>query len=359
MAAAARPARAATAAVTRVFVLTAWLTHELATAGKYGQPRAPLLLASEVELTHTSWKVAVAVATVGATVAAASAMLQPVLALRQLPLSMAPASVPDALAVAGASGVLAAGSTTLLVPIIRSLSRPELKGSARFLAHKLTSLAFMVVASVVGVVGWWSAGAPATAAGRLLDASAASRFLSAMLLGELLLYELPLAALVEEMRKPDMLIHHAGMALVTLCGAVWIPFYYCLFYLGVAELSSIPLQVSESVAHARAKIGAKASPLLVRLESWTGLTTMAAFVLVRGVAFTLVTLTQLVPDILHVLLGDTAGVAIGPTMQLLLGLAVLFGVAFNALQVFWLARGARDAFSPQKDGAYGLRSRES
>ena len=185
----------------------------------------------------------------------------------------------------------------------------------------------------------------------------ASRFLSAMLLGELLLYELPLAAFVAEMRKPDMLIHHAGMALVTLCGTLWVPFHYCLFYLGVAELSSIPLQISECVAHARAKMATKAPPLLVRLESLTGLTTMAAFVLVRGVAFTLVTLTQLVPDILRVL-GDAADLAVGPATRLLLGLAVLFGVAFNALQLFWLARGARDALSPQKDGAYGLRGRE-
>lgn len=282
------------------------------------------------------------------------------LALRQLPLALstAPTSVPAALAVAGVSGALAVSSTTLLVPLIRSLSRPELKGSARFFAHKLTSLVFMVVASVVGVNGWWSAGAPSTAAGRLLNASAASRFLSAMLLGELLLYELPLAALVEEMRKPDMLIHHAGMALVTLCGTVWIPFHYCCFYLGVAELSSIPLQVSECVAHARSKLATKAPPLLVRLESWTSHTTMAAFVLVRGVAFSLVTLTQLVPDILLVLLGDTAGAAIGPTMRLLLGLAVLFGVAFNALQLFWLARGARDVLRPQTEGTYGLRGRE-
>ena len=162
-------------------------------------------------------------------------------------------TAPQALAVAAASGALAAGSTAAFTQLFRRV--PDLKGSAAFTAHRLVSLGYMVAASLIGVVGWYLVPAPLTPAARLLESSGSARFLGAMLLGNLVLSDLPLAAMVRELRKPDMVIHHIAMAIVCLSAATYTPFHYCLFYLGVAELSSIPLQLSEHVSHHAATVG--------------------------------------------------------------------------------------------------------
>ena len=52
------------------------------------------------------------------------------------------------------------------------------------------------------------------------------------------------------MSRPDALIHHFAMAAVAF-NAAWIaPIFYGVFYLGMIEMSTLPLNVHEYYAHA-------------------------------------------------------------------------------------------------------------
>ena len=56
-----------------------------------------------------------------------------------------------------------------------------------------------------------------------------------MVLGELVLWDLPCAIWVRKLRKPDMLLHHVGMAAVALNAMSYAPIFYGVFYLGLIE----------------------------------------------------------------------------------------------------------------------------
>ena len=51
----------------------------------------------------------------------------------------------------------------------------------------------------------------------------------------------PTSFLVWRLRKPDALVHHVAMAAVAGVGALALPVHCGVFYLGVSELSSLPL----------------------------------------------------------------------------------------------------------------------
>jgi len=223
----------------------------------------------------------------------------------------------------------------LLVAAFKRSGDQALRQSAGYTAHHLIALAFMVIATLVGSAGWLSSSAAAvTASARLLAPNGTARWLAAVLLGELLLWDYPCALFIKKLRAPVMLVHHAGMVatayLVMLC-----PSFYGTFYLGWTELSSIPMQLWEVFGHAHeVATDAARKQLLARLRDVSYHVFGALFLLVRILAFTAITARGLLPDIRALLPTAAAASARTPLIGFM-GLSV----AFNALMLGSLAAG--------------------
>ena len=129
----------------------------------------------------------------------------------------------SALAVAGVSGGLAVAAQLGLVWLFRrARGRPWLSESPGFVAHQLIALAFMSICTALGGAAWLSPSAWAGDAGsRFLLADGTTRFLAAMLFGELVLWDLPCAIWIKPLRRPDSIIHHFAMAAVAF-NAAWL-----------------------------------------------------------------------------------------------------------------------------------------
>jgi len=202
----------------------------------------------------------------------------------------------------------------------------------------------MIFCAVFGLAGWLSPPATAvTAAGRLLVVSDSARWLAATLLGLLLVWDIPTCLRIQRLRKPDMLGHHVAMAATAFVGATALPTHYGLYYMGVVELSSIPLTAYDQYDRAY-EIGSSLDDVTAerkrRLRSMRDLSrTVAAvaFILVRAIDFTRVTLTRFVPDALAVL----SSPATAATFVLPLRFMIVSSVCFAALQLYWFSMFVR------------------
>ena len=138
----------------------------------------------------------------------------------------------------GAIGLAQLGLTGLF----RASKDPVLSGAPGYTAHQVVAFFLMAFVAALGLVGWLNPPAvAATAAGRLLAPSNSARWLGAMLLGMLVAWDIPTSIAIPRLRKPDVLTHHIAMAAVAFVGAFFLPTRYGFYYMGVAELSSIPL----------------------------------------------------------------------------------------------------------------------
>ena len=246
-------------------------------------------------------------------------------------------------AVAAVSGGAAVAAQLGLVALLRrAKGRPWLSESPGFVAHQAIALVFMAIATAVGAAAWLSpAGWALEPAARFLTPDGTTRFLAAMLFGELVLWDLPCAIWIKQLRRPDSLLHHFAMAAVAFNAMALAPIYYGVFYLGLIEASTLPLNAHEYFAHAARTLeslqpGALpgAERLLRRfraLRDGFQAAAAASFVAVRGVLFTAVSLRRFYPEVAPLLASPAAARLRGP----LWGHAVSVG-AFNALQLYWL-----------------------
>jgi len=255
-------------------------------------------------------------------------------------------TVSDVVRTAALSGGLALISQLGLVAAFRRSKDRLLQRSAGYTAHHIIALAFMIVATVVGFAGWMSpAAATASSAARLLVPDGTSRWLGAVLFGELLIWDFPCSIFIKKLQEPVMLAHHIGL-LATSFLALRLPLFYGTFYLGWAELSNIPLQVWDTATHAYDVAKEVDSPASVQrrigqLRDVAYQLFCVLFLLVRVVGFTSITILGLFADARVVL--PTASAA---SVRLPLRLFLTLGAAFNALMLYWFADAIRGALAP-------------
>ena len=276
-------------------------------------------------------------------------------AVRSLPtmslaLPMVPTCAPTGIwSLAAQAGAIGLAGQLGLTALFRASDDPVLSDAAGYTAHQAVAFLLMVFVTALGLLAWLNPPlAAATAAGRLLAPSDGARWLGAMLLGMLVAWDIPTSYLIPRLRKADVLAHHVGMAAVALVGSVWLPTHYGFYYMGVAELSSIPLTfydlmeraVEGSNKDASVKNDAASKARAKRLRGVRDVTkTIAAvaFILVRAIDFTRVTLTRFVPDAISVL----ASAATATRFRLPIQFMVVSSVGFVALQLYWLSLYAR------------------
>jgi len=246
------------------------------------------------------------------------------------------------LAVAAGGGAAGLLIQLGLQTIFARSSDPVFSKSAGVTAHSVVAAMFCISVTILGSLGWFfpslAGAATATAAARVVVPLAAVRWLGAFAFGVISFWDIPTCFAVADLRKPTFLIHHFAMAAVASMG-IFLPSYYGFFFLGVVELSSIPLSVYEALERAYdiASEADECSP--ERCERLKGLRdgcqnlATVAFVFMRMYLFTRVTFWGFWPDALSVLPSMASGSAKRAVRFLMYASA-----SFVALQFFWFSQ---------------------
>lgn len=279
----------------------------------------------------------------------------------------------EATIVVVSSGALAVTAQLSLVFLFNRLISGRKAGAQErwktgYIAHHVVCILFMLFASTTGIIGWLSpTGATAGLRLGVIGASSSVRFLSATLLGMLLLWDLPCSILIPKLRNPVMFGHHVAMAITTILATLYLPMYYGFYYLGISEVSSIPLCVTELSSHVHDTIrmeeeggvegkvkrldesaGAESAESrlarkLAAIREISQVLFALTFLWLRGYMFTRVTLGPFLSDMLVLLspagvasMSASAAAAVASKLvplRMMLGL----GLSFNLLQLFWAA----------------------
>lgn len=249
------------------------------------------------------------------------------------------------------AGCLGLGAQLFLTALFsKSKSHPTLQQNPGYTAHTIVAFFLMVLVSYVGMIGYYfnTTTASSTVMSRVLTPLEQSKWLGAIICGMFVAWDVPTSLLIPKLRKPDVIVHHAVMAIVAFVGATTLPMRYVLYYFGVAELSSIPLLVYDQLSY-NCEIVQKSqeqregkerddtatdndSALLERWRDRAKVVAPVAFALVRAFHFTKVTVMNFIPDALSVLPTITA---VGTSR--ILKLLIFASVGFASLQLYWFS----------------------
>jgi hypothetical protein len=248
---------------------------------------------------------------------------------------------------------LLAGMTGL----VTQLSLSKFFRMSSHTAHTCVAFVFLLLVTMVGAIGWYSTGMvaakSAAAASRLLVVQPAALWLAAVVTGMMALWDIPTSIRVKSLRKPDVLVHHILMTVISYLGATQVPTLYVFFHLGVSELSSLPLLLYDQLTHqlqgfenqsqddhstSREDDGdnqqeqQRRTAKLIQAQEVMKPVTAIFFTIVRAFWFTKVTLFGYVPDVLSVL---RTNVATAAGKAAVLQFTMLAGIGFTALQLYW------------------------
>jgi hypothetical protein len=223
-----------------------------------------------------------------------------------------------------------------------------------YTAHTCVAFVFLLLVTTVGAIGWYSTGmvtAGSAAASRLLVVQPAALWLAAVVTGMMAIWDIPTSIRVKSLRKPDVLVHHILMTIISYLGATQVPTLYVFFHLGLSELSSLPLLLYDQLTHQIQGNGNESydnhgmrredsgdqqqrrrKAKLIKAQEAMKPVTALFFTIVRAFWFTKVTLFGYVPDVLAILrtnAGATAGKAS------VLRFTMVAGIGFTALQLYW------------------------
>ena len=111
-----------------------------------------------------------------------------------------------------------------------------------FIAHQFVAFPLMIYVTYTGTLAWFTTPAPASVDERIFGVDLAGAKLAAILLGAMLLWDIPSSLLVKSLYSVDSLGHHIGLAIIAAICLLPMVQYYAPFFVGVIEISSIPLQ---------------------------------------------------------------------------------------------------------------------
>ena len=256
------------------------------------------------------------------------------------------------LRVAAVAGVIAVASQLAVFSFLKRSKDSVYNENAAYTAHSIVAFGLMILVSSVGLYGWFNPSCSAgftTATSRLLQPSQTGRWLAAVIAGSFVCWDLPTSIGVKSLRKPDVIAHHICTALIAIWGATIIPMHYILFYLGVAEFSSIPLVVYDQLAqNMRVSMNdgnTKRHDSFQKLHDFAQLLAAISFTVVRAFGFTKVTLVNFLPDCWIALKSNAVFGVTRPILKALM----FFSVAFTSLQLYWFSGILKVVFSSNGD----------
>lgn len=272
--------------------------------------------------------------------------------LTRLPVCAHASSV---LQVATISGCIGLAAQFFLYGIFRNSNDPIRKQNAGYTSHSIVALALMILVSWIGVIGWCtrlptsaaagvvgaaaSTGAASPAIRRLVVPIDEARWLSSIICGMFVIWDIPTSLMIQKLRKPDVIVHHVAMAILAYFGAAYLPMYYLFYFFGISELSSIPLVVYDQLTQDfDAAAGSLSNPddNVRKLRDRFQLIAAMSFTLVRAISFPIVSLFKFLPDVRSVLLLSTTAKISRQTRLLLKGLSIA-NISFTILQLYWFS----------------------
>ena len=141
-------------------------------------------------------------------------------------------------------GVGTASAQCLLASLFSVLPHPWSKQPG-FLAHQLVALALVSYMAWVGCTQWGRMETADTPEARVFGQHPVGSHLSQLTVAQLICWDIPTGLLAPSMRVHgygQMAAHHVAMLAMAYLGMSMLG-HYGVYYLGVVELSSIPLQV--------------------------------------------------------------------------------------------------------------------
>ena len=204
-----------------------------------------------------------------------------------------------------------------------------------FTAHQVVCFPLMVYLTYLGLANFGSTSPLATPASRVFEPRPVGTLMTKMVLGKLLLWDIPTGLLVKTLREPLMVAHHVGMALTAALGLYPLFSYYALFFYGVIEVSGIFLSLVD-IFHPKHQAWCDyldTAPTLSAINNAARIVFVAAYFGVRAALFPYVVATQVLPDAYAVLqLPDAEHRGVHPV---LICVIPVFGALFSLLQCYW------------------------
>ena len=230
-----------------------------------------------------------------------------------------------------------------------------------FTAHRVLSFLTMAYVSRLGLQAWFfpdaeMISASSTTLSRLEQAHPVGMHLSQVLLGLNVIWDIPMGFLIDSLRTRSnarlMLLHHLVVVVLTWLTIEPARFhYYCIFFFGAAEISTVPLALMD-LFHPRNEDWsrlAKRSAAVGAFNSVCRVVFALAYLLTRAAYFPYVMFTGVVPDLLELL-----AMPARPVSKASLHIILWSGIGLTGLQLYWAgllvqqATAGRGATKPSK-----------
>lgn len=235
-----------------------------------------------------------------------------------------------ALLLTGAIGAAFALSQATLAFLIAKFTPPLWSQQAAFVAHQLIALPLMLYVAALGSVAWFSPREAGTVEDRIFGHDPTGSRLAIVLLGALVLWDIPMT-FHPSIYSAASMGHHVGLAVLAVLSLYPFMQYYTPFFVGVVELSSVPLQVVDFFRPEHFGRLLEGRPALGMLNTVARGTFTLSFIVVRTVWFPIVVFASVLPDLVSITRSSTQG-----SGHVALAVAgICFSVAFTALQWFW------------------------
>jgi len=218
--------------------------------------------------------------------------------------------------------------------IFARLCPPPLNREPGFLAHQVVALLLMPLFAWLGCLGWLPLQiSPSTPEDRIFGTFPISEVLAPLIAGSLLLWDIPTSLLVPKLYARATMAHHVAFAVIGIISMYPYLQYYVPFFGGVIEMSSIPLAVVDVFhpKHPELETWARQNACVGLLNAFCRVLFALLFVALRTIYFPWVVLTQMLPDLVSVLMQGHARMGMVAAVVFTLSLAL----GFMFLQLYW------------------------
>ena len=231
---------------------------------------------------------------------------------------------------------LAAAQLLLGAVLASPIASPIARREPAFVAHQLVTLPLMMYVSYLGCAGWFfpdeeAQELAATVEGRLYGRDPVGEKLSAIVLGAMVFWDI-WATLLPSIYSAAGMGHHVGLAiLAAICLMPYLQ-HYAPFFVGVIEISSVPLVIVDLFHPKHFAYVAASHPFLSAINEAMRLVFALSFLVLRTVYFPVVIFTQAIPDLATQLQfgpdADTPKTALAAC-------GISFALLFTGLQLHW------------------------
>lgn len=240
--------------------------------------------------------------------------------------------------------------------LLTALCASPLGGFARrqpaFVAHQIITLPLMAYIACLGCSGWFfptpeASALASTIEGRLYGRDDVGAKLASIVMGAMIFWDIPCTC-VPSIYSAAGMGHHVGLAVLSSIALLPYLTHYCPFFVGVIELSSIPLVIVDFFHPKHFADVAASHPVLGAINEALRLLFATSFLALRTLAFPFVIFTAAIPDFATQLDFEAGG-----SKTTLAACGIFFALSFTVLQLHWSWLLVQQVLKGLRKGAKG------